>query len=275
MSDRFDSLFEGLRGQDPPVPFAPAPAVRRRGRRRAHRQAAMAGVAVLAVTGLGAGGLVATGGPEPGPGPNLPPPATGIATSPAGTPAPRPELTTIPPGRLLAAADLAGTGWAETSNELLEGEWYWDGAQAWCPGFRIEDYPSLRQRRDLRTVSWWRTGEALPERVDQIVELFDPGAGAVNLADVRRYVQLCSRRPAPDDPVAPIWYGIEATGFAGEESLLLRVEPYHFTADDRIEPVGEFHHVAVVRVGELVTTIVYQAGGDVREVARRAADRLG
>jgi hypothetical protein len=275
VSDQFDSLFEGVRGQRPPAPFAPAAAVRRRGRQRAHRQAVSVGVAVLAATGLGAGGLVTvTGGPGPDPAP--PPATTPGSPSPAspspGSPSPAPGR--IPPGWLLAAGDLAGTGWERTGNELLEGAWYWDGAQPWCPQFRIEDYPSIRQRRELRTVSWTRPGEARPERVDQIVELFAPGAGAVNLDDVRSYVALCSRRPVEGDQVAPTHYQTEATDFAGDESLLLRVEPYQFNQDDRIVPVGEFHHVAVVRVGDAVTTVIYQGAGEVRQVAERAAARL-
>jgi hypothetical protein len=271
MSDQFDSLLAGLRGQLPPAPFATPDAVRRRGRQRAHRQAVSAGVAVLAVTGLGAGGLVTvTGGPGPEP-PASPAPPAVTSTGPA---VPTPTGTRVPDRWLLAAADLSGSGWQRTGNELLEGEWYWDGAEPWCPQYRIEDYPSVRQRLDLRTVSWARPGEAMPERVDQIVARFPPGVGAANVADVRRYVATCSRRPAEGDQVAPIWYDTVATGFAGDESLLLRVEPYHFDQEGRIEPVGEFHHVAVVRVGDNVTTVSYQAAGDVRELAERAAARL-
>ena len=263
MSDQFDVWFEGLRGQRPPAPFAPPEAVRRRGRQRAHRQAVSAGVAVLAVTGLGAGGAV-TLLDRPGPEPALPPAATATAVP-----------TRIAGDWLLTVGDLAGTGWEPTGNELIEGEWYWDGAQPWCPEFRIADYPSVRQRRDLRAASWTRPGEALPERVDEVVELFEPGVGTGNLADVRRYVETCSRRPAPADEVAPTYYRIEATGIAGDESLLLRVEQYMFDQDDEIVRAGEFHHVAVVRVGDAVATIIYRAGGDVREVAQRAAGRLG
>lgn len=263
MSDQFDSWFEGLHGQRPPAPFAAPEAVRRRGRQRAHRQAVSAGVAVLAVTGLGAGGVV-TLLDRPGPPPAPPPAATDTAVP-----------ARIPGDWLLAAGDLAGTGWEPAGNELIEGEWYWDGAQPWCPEFRIGDYPSVRQRRDLRTASWTRPGQALPERVDEIVEQFEPGVGTVNLADLRRYVETCSRRPAPRDEVAPVYYQIEATGFAGDESLLLRVEQYQFDQNDEIVPAGESHHVAVVRVGDAVATIIYQAGGNVREVAQRAARRLG
>lgn len=275
MSDQLDALFERLREQPPPAPFAPAVAVRRRGRQRANRQAVSVGVAVLAVTGLGAGSVVTlTGGPGSDP---APPAATSSRTAPEPAPTttgPEPARTEVPARWLLTADDLGGAGWEPAGNELLEGEWYWDGAQAWCPQFRIEDYPSVRQRRHLRTGSWTRAGDAVPERVDQIVELFEPGAAAANLADVRAYVRLCSRRPAEGDETAPTYYQVEETGFAGEESLLLRVEQYAFDENDDLGLADEAHRVAVVRVGDAVTTIVYRASADVQELAQRAADRL-
>jgi hypothetical protein len=272
MSSRFDSLFDGLREQRPPAPFLPAEAVRRRGRQRAHRQAVSAGVAVLVVTGLGAGGLaVAVGQPDDGP---PPPPASGspLVESPSPTAAP----AEIPAAWLLTAGDLPGAGWTETTGELLEGPWYWDGAEPWCPEYRLEDYRSVERRVDVDTVSWQRPGEALPERVDQLVELFDSGGGAENIADVRAFVELCSRRPADGDQVAPTYYEIEIedTDFAGDNALVIRVEDYMFDENDQIVPAGEFHYVAVVQVGDAVTTIVYRSAGEVREVAQQAAARL-
>jgi hypothetical protein len=270
MSDGFDTLFEGLRGQRPPTPFAPAAAVRRRGRQRAHRQAASVGVAVLAVTGLGAGGVVTALG-EPGP-PVLP----GGTTAAAPSVPTSPVVTEVPDAWLLTAGDLAGTGWQEDTGELLEGAWFWDGAEPWCPEYRIEDYPSVPQQADARTIGWSRDTAVLPERVDQLVELFPPGVGAMSVDDVRAFLERCSRRPEQGDQVAPTYYEIEETGFAGDESLLVRVEQYQFNADDEIEPAGEPLHVAVVRVRDAVTTIRFlNLPDDVRIVAQRAADRLG
>jgi hypothetical protein len=179
---------------------------------------------------------------------------------------------------LLTAEDLPGgaaSGWTRTTNELLEGEWYWDGAQPWCPEYTITDYPSVRQRRDLRTASWHRPEAALPERVDQLVERFAPGGATANLADVRAFVTLCSREPEPGDTAAPTVYRIEDADFAGDEALLIRVEQYQFN-DGEIEPMEELHQVAVVRVGDVVTTIrLLNLTGDPREVADQAAARLG
>jgi hypothetical protein len=270
MSDQFDALFERLRGQRPPAPFAPAAAVRRRGRQRAHRQAVSIGVAVFAVTGLGAGGIVTTLGESEPPVTPASPPVTG---SPSATESP--ALTEVSEAWLLAAEDLPRTGWREDTGELVQGAWYWDGAEQWCPEYRVEDYPSVERRMDFDFLGWARDGEALPERVDQLVELYEPGAGAVNLDDVRRYLALCSRRPETGDQVAPTYYEIEETGFAGDESMLIRVEQYEFV-EDQIELPGEPQYVAVVRVGDAVTTIQYlNLPDDAVAIAQRAAERLG
>jgi hypothetical protein len=271
MSDPFDALFEGLRGQRPPSPFAPPTAVRRRGRQRANRQAVSIGVAVFAVTGLGAGGIVtAFGQSETPPVPPASPPTT--VESPTVTESP--ALTEVPEEWLLTAEDL-GTGWREDTGEFVQGPWYWDGAEPWCPEYRIEDYPSVEQRVDFTFRGWARQGEALLERVDQLVELFEPGAGVTSLDDVRAFIELCSRRPADGDEVAPTFYEIEENGFAGDESLLIRVEQYQFNGEN-IELAGELEYVAVVRVGDAVTTIRFlNVPDDMQQIAQRAADRLG
>jgi hypothetical protein len=275
MSDPFDTLFEGLRGQRPPAPFAPPAAVRRRGRQRANRQAVSIGVAVLAMTGLGAGGVVAAfGEPER----TSAPPAGTTAASPT-EPAPSPSLrapqavTEIPDSWPLTAEDLPGTGWVESDGELLEGPWFWTGTEELCPGHRFDD--TVRMRVDARTDGWLRDGAALPERIDQLVELFPTGLGVANVEDVREFIEYCSRRPDPGDQVAPTYYEIEETGFAGDESLLIRAEYYMFDGNDQIVPAGEPEHVAVVRVGDAVTTIRFlNRPDDARTVAMVAADRM-
>jgi hypothetical protein len=268
MSD-FDSLFEKLRGQAPPAPFAPAAAVRRRGRQRANRQAVSAGAAVLVAVGLGAGSAVAVLAPA-----DPPPPAsspTAVAPSP-----PAPTLTEIPDRWLLTWEDL-GEGWEPTSHELFESDppWYWGDL---CEEYRDEDYPSLRHRRALAAMSWRNDESPLPGRVDQVVELFESGAAATNLDDVRAVLTLCSRRPAARDQVAPTYFEIEETGFAGDESLLIGVEPYHFNDQDEIVPAGHRRYAVVVRVGDAVSTTIYgdsYGAAQARELARLAADRLG
>lgn len=271
MSDQFDALFEGLRGQRPPAPFAPPAAVRRRGRQRAQRQAVSIGVAVFAVTGLGAGGIVATlGGSEP---PVTPASPQVTVESPEVTESPAP--TEVPDRWLLTAEDLPGAGWQEDTGELITGSWYWDGAEPWCPEYQVGDFPSAGSQVDVATQGWRRDGEALLERVDQLVELFEPGAGAANLDDVRAFIELCSRRPEQGDEVASTDYEIEQTDFAGDESMLIRVERYQFGDGNEIEPAGEPQYVAVVRVGDAVTTIQYlNLRDEAVQIAQRAADRL-
>jgi hypothetical protein len=269
MSDPFEVLFDGLRGQRPPTPFAPAAVVRRRGRQRANRQAVSIGVAVLVATGLGAGGVVtALGGSEE---PVAPPPVLPAAST-AAVPSPPTETARLP---LLTAEDLPDIGWREDVSSLLEGQWLWSGAEPWCPEYRDEDFSSVRRRVNVDVVSWIR--EAVPlQRVDQLLELYEPGAAVANLEEVRALIELCSRRPSPGDQVAPTYYEIEDTGFAGDESLLVREEQYMFDENDDIVPAGEPRYVAVVRVGDAVTSIqLLNLPDDARTIAQRAAGRLG
>lgn len=275
MSDQFDSLFTSLRGQSPPAPFAPATAVRRRGRQRAHRQAVSAGVAVLAVTGLGAGGAVTVFG-WPGT-ETLPPPAatapgteTGPATTAPASPT-TPTRTEIPAQWLLTADDLGPGDWVTGGFEPERFEsdppWLFAG---FCPDFRADDYPSLASRLDLQTVTWtdgpWE-GEGdsrpIPNWVDQVVELFQPGAATTNLQDIQAAVDGCA--------VPGVRYEVVDSGFAGDESLLVA---------ERYE--GDVHvYTAVVRVGDAVTSLrsydVELARADegyLRSVAETAATRI-
>lgn len=268
--DRLDSLFDAVRGQPPPAPFAPAAAVRRRGRQRAHRQVVGAGVAVLAVVGLGAGGAVTVAG-RPGP---APPPA---ASTPApDSPGPSQTVAAVPAGWLLTAADLPGGaegGWERTGNELLESDppWYWGDL---CEGYRAGDYPSLARRVDLTTISWRNDQPPIPTRVDQLVELFESrDLAAASVADVRRVISGCSRTPVPDATVAPSGYRVVTEGLAGEQSLLIEMASYSFDGET-IAPDPHLSYAAVIRVGRAVTTLISGDRGLLREVSPAVAARL-
>lgn len=270
MSDQFDALFGQLRGQTPPAPFAPAEAVRRRGRQRAHRQAVSVGVAVLAVTGVGAGSVVTLAGDRA----PAPPASTGAPTTTAPTPGPSspatPARTRIPPQWLLSAADLGPGQWVTGFEpEWTESDppWLWGDL---CPGYQAADYPSLATRVDLVSEAWtdgpW-TGEPdgpPPNWVHQVVELFQPGAAEANLRDVRAVVDRCAR-------AGQVEHEIVADGFAGDESVLVAERG----------PEDLVAYTAVVRVGPAVTSLrsydVELARADdgyLRSVAARAADRL-
>lgn len=256
-----------LRAAAPPAPFAPAEAVRRRGRQRAHRQAVSVGAAVLVVVGLGAGGTMAGLDSLSSP----LPPAAAPGTSHESPSVEPPEGRSPPPER--APTDVSDR-WFLAPEQLGPGEWTtgfeperFESDPPWlwgslCPEYQVEEHPSLRMRRDLQAVAWtdgpWPGEVAEMRWVDQVVELFDPGAAEANLDEVRAAVVACER------------YGVAATGFAGQESLLVA------------EQVGEGQTLtAVVRVGDVVTTLRAHdpelGRGDaetLRELAGRAADRL-
>jgi hypothetical protein len=253
MSGRLEPMFERLRGQCPPAPFAPAEAVRRRGRQRARRQAALAGIAVLTVTGAGAGAAAVTGLPGP-------PPSVG---GPAGeSPAPA-HIST----RLLTAADLGPGDWREGwepewSEGAVSDVWSWSGrcGGAWTPAI-------VDQAEVGWTVGPWDDAD-IPRWVHQVVIVAPPGAGEPIFDRVRGEAEC-----APD-------HEIVATGFAGDESMFVRAEILGYFEGEAITPV--IGYTAVVRVGEAVATV---RGYDpdlghadpafLREVAQRAADRLG
>lgn len=277
MSDQFDSLFARLRGQSPPAPFASAVAVRRRGRQRAQRQAVSAGVAVLAVTGLGAGGVVTlTGQPDP----TEPPPAaspTGASpTSPVPTSPVTPARTEIPAEWLLTAGDLGPGDWVSGFEpEWAAGDppWFWGGL---CPDFQAT---SLADRIDLATEGWtdgpWagETDGPPPNWVLQVVELFRPDTGAAeeNLQDVQAVVDQCAAQVRLTPGVQAPEYEVVDSGFAGDESLLVLERA----------PGDASAYTAVVRVGNAVTSLrsydVELARADAayhRSLAERAAERL-
>jgi hypothetical protein len=276
MSSRFDSLFDGLREQRPPAPFLPATAVRRRGRQRAHRQAVSAGVAVLAVTGLGAGGLaVAVGQPDDGP---PVPPASGSpfvespSPSPTQSPSPSAVPTEVPQDALLTADDLPGTGWTETGNELFASDppWFWG-----CDRYRSEDARSLRLRLDLATASWINNESASQLRLDQVVDLFDSNESATtNVEDVRSVTDQCSWSPSDGGEEAGIEFAVADEGFAGDQAVLIEMRQYAFDGET-IAPDPELRFAAVIRVGNAVTTLISDDEQLLRDVAQLAAERLG
>jgi hypothetical protein len=277
MSDRFDNLFDSLRGQQPPAAFAATDAIRRRGRQRARRQAALASVAVLAVAGVSAGAVAtAVGGPSPhlpvgGPASEAPTPSPPVAGTPM-PPAPAP--TEAPDGWLLAAADLGPGQWqtGEWQPEWFEGpdRWRWEGA---CPGYRSEDYPSLRERYDQTEVTWTDgpfDPADIPRWFHQIVDVFASGQAAVrHMDDIRTVIALC-------DSSTGSWptYVVVDSGFAGDESMLVR---------ERVEPEGEpvVAYTAVVRVGVAVATVRgydpalgHADPDDLWHLTQRLADRM-
>jgi hypothetical protein len=295
MSDEFDSLFERLRGQQPPRAFAVPEAVRRRGRQRSQHQALAAGLAVVALAGGGSAG-VATGvvsiddwfPPEPTAAPTVsrspsPVPTRTLPSSPApsGTPGPSATTTRPDPGdlssRMLRPEDLGPGAWQRRQPyEPFSGDtWAWDLSTE-CPAYHSADYPSLRQQVAVET-DGWATGASAPY-VYEHVHLYRPGAGPQALDDVGRVLATCpGGTPPPTTPGGPVpsRFTVLDTDFAGDESLLVRHEAWQYINDTAIEPYATL--IAVVRVGDLVATVMFAPEHDAqyaRAVAAAAAQRL-
>jgi hypothetical protein len=282
MSDPLATRLRRACEQPPPAPFAPAEAVRLRGRQRARRQALLA----ASVTGLlligGGVALASVRAPQAAP-PGSPPTASSASSAPsprasggAGSPpVPGPALTAVAPGMLLQRSDLPAGRWAPAGSELIQGpdRWWWYGA---CPQYRSADYPSLRRQLDVETVSY----ASGTRRTSEIVELYPAGWGARNLADVRDVLGTCAGRPpaaGSRQTPPPAVRTVVDTGIAGDESLLVREEQYAFAGETIATSPAVTSLVAVVRVGELVATVIAPLGAtpdDARALARAAATRL-
>lgn len=295
MSDPLDAALRQLRGQPTPRPFAEPVEVRRRGRRRTIRQGVVTGVVVLAVFGAAAGALTRGDGwdERPPPGQRSSSPATSTSPSPsasassgAGSPSaassssqPSGSPSSSGSGRqsatgsgTLLPADLGPGQWKATGHELFEGgASYWGGPL--CAADSEANHPSYTHQVSHRGVSYV-DGD---RRVSQAVERYQSGYGARNLTELRAAWQRCSRTTKWPDGVAPSRYTIIDTGFAGDESMLVRIENWVFEGED-LAPTPLVSLAVVLRVGDTVTTVVPPFGsvdeGSARTLGVVAAARL-
>ncbi|MFD2762953.1 hypothetical protein [Micromonospora eburnea] len=289
MSDELDALFTTLRGTPPPAVFAPAEQVRRRGRRRSHRQVLAAGAGVLTVAAVA--GVLGAGLPGSRPGvlsapaastASAVPPASAVPTRSAASTdsssAPAGPSAPVPATPLLQAQDLGPGDWRRFEAEQLENRdrWYWGFWDGMCPGYRSGPLPSLPHQKALETVAYRMDGASGGvTSVSQIVERYTAGWGHDNLADVRAVIDRCGQ-PEPTTATPTVErFAIVETGFAGDESLLVRQDLVRLrTSSAGAEHLG---YIAVVRVGDVVTTVrAYPPEPDrVRGLAGLAAARLG
>lgn len=269
MPDPLDALFDQMRGQRPPMAFLPPELVRRRGRQRAHRQALAGSAAVLAVTGLG-GGLPWLVDVDQGPPGDFASPSTSAETS--ATPGPTSSAsvgpTDVPSTIMLRPADLGVGTWTRLSSEgVFKGEerWYWADLHK---GYRPEDYPSRNHQVGQRVVRYEGDRQAT---VEEIVERYEPGWGLRNLADIRAVVAQSGATPyaRPGAGGALRHKIIDQTRYAGDESLLIEQKPWSFNGSTTIPPEG-IQLIAVVRVGDLVATVIPPIGAE-PDVARSLA----
>lgn len=243
-------------------------------------------VAVVALTVLGStAGWVVARLANPGPSrtvasaPSDPPPSPNGASSVPSesasvveSPSPQRPATTPPAAstgsNLLQLVDL-GPGHRAISYELIHGRWFWSNL---CPGVGSDaDYPSLARRQSIEAASW---EDGQKNRTSEIVERFAAGGGATNVADLRTVFKRCTRTTAWPNGELPASYPIEATGFAGDESIL--VCRLYGTADPRgIKPTCEY--IVAIRVGDRVATILLPGNASAnqsQELAKKAAARL-
>jgi hypothetical protein len=275
MPDPLDAIFDQMRGQRPPVAFAPPELVRRRGRQRTHRQALAGTAAVLAVVGV-VGSLPRLVDLDPGPAGGSASPSMPAATSATpGPTAPTARPTGVPLAVMLRPTDLGAGTWTTLSPDgVFKGEerWYWAD---WHAGYRAEDYPSRRHQVGQRIVRYEGDQQAT---VEEIVERYDPGWGLGNVKDIRAVVARSGATPyARPGAGAPLRQTIIEAGFAGDESLLVEQKPWSFDGSTTV-PRSLIQVVAVVRVGDLVATVVTPFGAEpevARTLAAAAAARLG
>ncbi|MGN9912010.1 hypothetical protein ACTMTJ_31170 [Phytohabitans sp. LJ34] len=260
MSEQLTVLFEQLRGSRPPAPFAPPEQVRRRGRQRSHRQALAAGSAVLAVAGLGTGWTLGTAGEDPKPPTvSLVPPTSRQSPSASPTPTLGPPAV-ITDSRLLkpdAFTAISGVSSGEIDDGGSNGpDWPWLTVVSGCPDYRAEDYPTIAKRHDARHLAYskgmWNAWEAVESYPDAVA----------NLTDVRRAIATCPAFQYPGG--VEIRQTVVAERFAGDDSLLVRVER------------ASVDYMVVVRVGNLVATLMYPTGpeDDAKAIADAMAARL-
>ncbi|MFR9777772.1 hypothetical protein ACL02O_17170 [Micromonospora sp. MS34] len=284
MSEEFERLFGPLRGQQPPRPFALPEAVRRRGRQRSQHRALATGLALVAVVGAGVGGATYLAPADHAPGPAAS--QTGMTAPPArtSTPAASPSAarTAVPdPGPmnlstlLLRPQDLGPGRWQERRpTEPFSGDtWHWADL---CAGYRSADYPSLRHQADV-AVTGYATGST--DYLDEHLHRYGGGWGPKALDDVRRVLTTCHGAPPSSGTSggpAPDRYTVVASGFAGDEALLVREEQWYYDGDT-LAPDPRVTLTAVVRVGDLVGTVMFAPDRDeayAKAVAAAAADRL-
>ena len=274
MSDQLSALFDQLRGQQPPSPFASPGAVRRRGRQRSHRQALAAGTAAFTAVGLAVGvpwivHLDQRGTSQDG----VSPSATAGSTTVGPTAGPAPAITDAAEldALMLRAADVGpGVRAEEIDDSGPDGPgWPWEMRS--CRAYRPTDYPAQDERLAARVLSYVPNDGIV--RWIEVVEAYPAGRGSVAFAEIEAVLERC---PSFDDGFRAVTQVVHARDVAGDESILVRVNNV-WPDNQPPDPRERTDYFLAVRVGDVIATV--QAYGrteaEARALAERAAARLG
>jgi hypothetical protein len=278
MSDQLSALFDQLRGQQPPAPFASPTSVRRRGRQRSRRQALAAGTAAFTAVGLAVGvpwiadldhrpdgaSPTATAGATATPTAAVP--TTGVPPTASAAP-PSSIGPGVPEALMLLPAEVGPGVLAEPADDLgADGpNWRWGEVMGECPGYRAADYPAQGARTAARILTYRRDAAAV---AFELVERFPAGRSAAAFDEV---LSLLSRCPGFETAERRVEFTVAGRDVAGDESVLVRgVSTF---------PAGSPHvtYYVTMRVGEFVATVEVIGGTEAgaRRLGELAAARLG
>lgn len=274
-----DDTFSGLFAETADLDWTTSDGLRRRARQRRRRQrfaTGAAAAAVVAVVAVGAAFAIDRGpGPEP-----VPPatPAPSVSPSVSGTvgpsassglgsatgPAPGSSSTSVAPvlvtdvplSAMLTTADAGSGGWSR-NDDGSSGDWTVAYTISTCPASSSAGYVD---NIDDRTSDL--TGPS-GRFVVQSVRAFPTVAAARSyLSWIRGNVNRC----ASFQLAQPVTMSILGTGFAGDESLTVKIVGY----DQKVNVFG------FVREGNLVTEYLPSEGTQARvsQLGAKAASRM-
>jgi len=186
------------------------------------------------------------------------------ATNTPGADAPSGSASAGQPGQpgLLGRRDIPGAGWRAVG---VPDELGWSFALSGCPVYVTTDYPAQRHRASARAAAFTQ-GHGRAVRL--VLEQYADGWADQAMTDVRRVIAAC---PRYNDGEVLASHTVEAEGFAGDDSLMVRSDHVKGT-----EPPQEWW-TAVVRRGETVATVTgtQLTESEVRRIAATQAGKLG
>jgi hypothetical protein len=183
----------------------------------------------------------------------------GCAPRTTGTSA-RTPTSAGPPG-LLTRRDIPGAGWRAVG---VPDDLGWSFALSGCAAYASTDYPAQHHRAAARAAAFT---QGHGHEVRLMLESYADGWADQAVTDVRRVIAAC---PRYNDGAVLSSQTIEAEGFAGDDSLMVR--------SDHVEGANPAQQwwTAVVRLGGTVATVTgtQLAETEVRRIAQAQVARL-